>query len=324
MSCDVSLERAAELPCRRAARRAEVAGERPRAAPTKPRPVDLSVIVTCFNDGEYLAEAVASAQAACVGRHELIVVDDGSDDKHTRDELERLRASGIQVIARPHPSGGPGAPRNAGIEASRGRYLLTLDADNRLRPRYAQVGMAALDADSRLGVVYGDAMYFGAWKGRWAMGRFDLARLLERNSIDACAVMRREVWEESGGYDPRMSAVGWEDYDLWLSAAERGWAFRYVPEVLFDYRIRRDAMSRDASRQRQRSAARDLVEAKHPVLFEQGFAPALRAWHEWARSVLPAGARWAGAGGLGRSLPRSAGVGGGVIRVYSPVTPATR
>ena len=130
-------------------------------------------------------------------------------------------------------------------------------------------------------------MYFGAWKGRWAVGHFDLARLLERNFIDACAVMRREVWEESGGYDSRMSAIGWEDYDLWLSAAERGWAFRYTPEVLFDYRIRRDAMSRDASRQRQRATARDLVEAKHPVLFEQGFAPALRAWHEWARATFP-------------------------------------
>jgi hypothetical protein len=160
------------------------------------------------------------------------------------------------------------------------------------------VGIAALDADPRLGVVYGDAMYFGAWKGRWAVGRFDLGLLLERNFIDACAVMRREVWEECGGYDPRMSAIGWEDYDLWLSATERGWAFRYVPEVLFDYRIRRNAMSRDASRQRKRAAARDLVKTKHPMLFEQGFAPALRAWHEWARSTSPpppgGPGRWSG------------------------------
>jgi len=299
--CDelyASLEQSAELPIRRTIRKAEVAEQQTRAARARLRPVDLSVIVTCFNDGQYLTEALASALATCAGRHELIVVDDGSDDEHTRNELERLRESGIRVIVRPHPSGGPGAPRNTGIEASRGRYLLPLDADNRLRPSYARVGIAALDADPRVGVVYGDAMYFGAWKGRWKVGHFDLARLLKRNFIDACAVIRREVWEESGGYDTRMSTM-WEDYDLWLSAAERGWAFLYVPEVLFDYRVRHHAMTRDTSRQRQRAAVRDLVEVKHPVLFNQGFAPALCAWHEWARSTSPpppAGpGRWSGA-----------------------------
>jgi GT2 family glycosyltransferase len=300
--CDelyVSLEQAAELPRRQATHKAKTTEEQSRTAHRRLRAVDLSVILTCFNDGAYLAEAVTSALATCAGRHELIVVDDGSNDEHTLDELERLRASGIQVIVRPHPSGGPGVPRNAGIEASQGRYLLTLDADDRLHPSWAQLGIAALNADSRLGVVYGDAMYFGAWKGRWSMGHFDLARLLERNFIAACAVMRREVWEESGGYDARISAIMWEDWDLWLSAAERGWAFRYLPEVLFDYRIRRNSMAHNASRQRQRAAVRALLEAKHPVLFEQGFAPALRAWHEWAQSTsppLPGGPeRWSGA-----------------------------
>jgi hypothetical protein len=291
-----SLEQSADLPRHRAAGGPGVA-EAPYATNSRPRGVELSVIVTCFNDGEYLAEAVASAAATCAGRHELIVVDDGSDDDYTLAELERLRASGIQVIVRPYPSGGPGAPRNAGIEASRGRYLLPLDADNRLRPNYARVGIAALDADPRVGVVYGDAMYFGAWKGRWTVGRFDLDQLLQRNFIDACAVMRREVWEESGGYDSRMSTM-WEDYDLWLSAAERGWGFQYVPEVLFDYRVRRHAMTRDTSRQRQRAEVHDQVKANHPLLFDQGFAPALRTWQEWVQATSPpppgGPGRWSG------------------------------
>jgi hypothetical protein len=186
-----------------------------------------------------------------------------------------------------------------GIEASRGRYVLPLDADDRLHPSWGQLGITALDADPRLGVVYGDAIYFGAWKGRWTMGRFDLARLLERNFIASCAVIRREVWEEVGGYDPAFSPVMWEDYDMWLSVAERGWAFGYLPEVLFDYRIRRTSGARDASRQSQRAAFRGLLEVKHPALFRQGFAPALGAWHEWVQATTPPPPggphRWSGA-----------------------------
>jgi glycosyltransferase involved in cell wall biosynthesis len=233
--------------------------------------VDVSIVVPCFNHGDYLGEAVASAQACRTPRCEVIVVDDGSDDDRTRAALDEVRAAGVRVLEQPNR--GPGAARNAGIEAARGRYLLPLDADNRLRPEYPAIGAELLDRDPTLGVVYADSELFGDRRGRRRPGPFDATKLLRGNYIDVCAVFRREVWEDTGGYltgaRTHSRAPLWEDWDLWLGAVERGWGFRYVPDVLYDYRIRADApSSRRHSREwRERRAA---IAARHPALFRNG------------------------------------------------------
>ena len=51
---------------------------------------------------------------------------------------------------------------------------------------------------------------------------FDLARLVDANFIDACALFRKRVWEDVGGYDEHMPHMGWEDWDFWLRAAVDG------------------------------------------------------------------------------------------------------
>lgn len=233
-----------------------------RAGSTK---VDVSIVVPCFNHGLYLAEAIASARACRVPRCEVIVVNDGSDDPATVVALEELRRDGTYVIDQPNL--GPAAARNAGIRASRGRYILPLDADNRLRARYAPVGAQLLDRNPEIGVVYGDHSLFGEQAGVRRPGPFDLGRLLRGNYIDTCAVFRREIWEDCGGYQTATEL--WEDWDFWLAAAERGYEFHYVPEVLFDYRIRADAPSSQRNPAVWR-AQREAIVTRHPALFDTG------------------------------------------------------
>src|ERR1039458_6397603 len=96
----------------------------------------VSVVIPCFNHGEFLPEAVASV--AHIGRDdvELIVVDDGSTDERTRKEMDALVAQGINVVRQENK--GLAAARNAGILISKGEYILPLDADNRLRSGYIE------------------------------------------------------------------------------------------------------------------------------------------------------------------------------------------
>ena len=135
---------------------------------------------------------------------------------------------------------GLSAARNRGIAASAGDYFLPLDADNRLLPGFAAEAVALLDADSAAGVVYGDRREFGARSGDVAVPEFDLPRMLGSNYIDACAVVRREVWSDVGGYD--VAFHDWEDWDFWLGAAARGWRFIRIPRPTFEYRVRPDSM----------------------------------------------------------------------------------
>jgi glycosyltransferase involved in cell wall biosynthesis len=225
----------------------------------------VSVVVPCFNDGDFLPEAVASV--INIRRHdvELIVVDDGSTDERTRKEIDAFSAQGIKVVRQENK--GLAAARNAGILVSQGEYILPLDADNRLRLGYVEHGIRVLDANPHIGVVYGDAEYIGMRTGRWHVGSFERDRLLRWNYIDACAVYRRSIWEQNYGYDGTMPIQGLEDWDFWLSALAHGWEFAYVPEVLFEYRVRENSMIARASG--FEAPIEEFIATKHGLLYRQ-------------------------------------------------------
>jgi GT2 family glycosyltransferase len=224
-----------------------------------------SVVIPCYNHGEFLLAAVASVEQAGDAALELVIVNDGSTDPFTLEVLERLRAAGYRVLDQPNR--GVSAARNAGIRATRGKYLLPLDADNRIRPAYLHRAAKVLDAAPEVGVVYGDAALCGERSGLWRVPEFNLDDMTTGNRIDACAVVRREAWEQCGGYDEDLQA-GWEDWDFWLSVAENGWRFAHLPEVLFDYRVRSGSMSAGTANPETRRRLLDFIIAKHPAIFQ--------------------------------------------------------
>ena len=227
----------------------------------------VSVIMPCFNHGEFLPEAIASVNNAKRDDIELVVVDDGSTDERTRKEMDKLSAQGIKVVRQGNR--GLAAARNAGVLASQGKYLFPLDADDRMRSGWIERGIGILDSDQRVGVVYGDAQCFGTRTDRWQVGPFDANRLLSWNFIHASALYRRSVWEQNSGYDRTMPVQGLEDWDFWLGALEHGWQFVYVPEVFFEYRQAGGSMiTRTAGFETQ---VREFVARKHGLLYRQAW-----------------------------------------------------
>src|ERR1700674_691265 len=102
----------------------------------------VSVIMPCFNHGEFLAEAVGSVTNSKRDDIELIVVDDGSTDERTRKEMDELCTQGIKVVRQENK--GLAAARNAAILASTGEYIFPLDADDRLRSGWIDHGIRIL------------------------------------------------------------------------------------------------------------------------------------------------------------------------------------
>ncbi len=253
------LDAAADLPAAGLWNASPLRGERLRPA----GPVDLSVVIPCYDYGQLLVDAIASFERNAPERCELLVVDDGSTQPRTLEVLEILRQGGYPILHQ--PNAGLAAARNRGIREARGRYILPLDADNRLVPGFLASAIRALDADPEVGVVYGDRIDFGARSGRLRVRDFDLDTLLWANFIDACAVYRREVWEAGGGYDA--GALVWEDWEFWISAAERGWRFLRLDEPGFEYRVRPNSMLAVAEREGLRRSVREHVYRKHRELY---------------------------------------------------------
>ena len=201
----------------------------------------VSIVIPCFNQGAMLREALASVeQVRNANLLEVIIVDDGSSEAETRKILSELEQTNYRVV--PQPNRGLGAARNAGIRLAKGEFILPLDSDNRVRGVYLNEAVSVLEKNPNVGVVYADAEYFGERNGRWDVPEFDLLSLIRTNFIDACALYRRSLWEEVGGYDERMPWMGWEDWEFWLRVASHGGTFVHLPQVGFDYRVREDSM----------------------------------------------------------------------------------
>src|SRR5688500_17070697 len=85
----------------------------------------VSVIITCFNQGHFLAEAISSVLKQTHKPLEIIVVDDGSTDN-----TKAVALNFPEVYYIYQNNAGLSDARNTGIDNSRGEYLVFLDADD--------------------------------------------------------------------------------------------------------------------------------------------------------------------------------------------------
>ena len=104
--------------------------------------IDVSIVMPCYNDGQYIREAIDSVRLAENPNVEVIVINDGSDDGATNAVLGSLTGERIRVLHTEHI--GPSGARNAGIRQAGVRYILPLDADDRIDAAYIPAAMALL------------------------------------------------------------------------------------------------------------------------------------------------------------------------------------
>ncbi|MDE7402235.1 MAG: glycosyltransferase family 2 protein [Muribaculaceae bacterium] len=109
----------------------------------------ITVIITSYNPGDYLNEAIESIVNQSIFQWiELIVVNDGSEDRFT-DTFEKLRekyndCDRISILNKAH--GGLGAARNFGIDNAKGEYLMFCDDDDIYHSRAAETLLTMLES----------------------------------------------------------------------------------------------------------------------------------------------------------------------------------
>lgn len=195
----------------------------------------VSVIMPCYNDGKYIEEAVRSVKEQTYSKWELIIIDDGSDDEETVQIIQHMKADKIKILHTCHIK--PAGARNYGIHHAQGRYILPLDADDRIDQTYIEKAVGILEGNHKIGAVYCESDLFGEKTGKWDLPQYSFQTMLLDNIVFVTALFYREDWEKIGGFNQNM-ASGMEDYDFWLGILELGKEIYQIPETLFHYRIK--------------------------------------------------------------------------------------
>jgi len=210
----------------------------------------VSAIITTYNLGTMLPDAIESVLRQDWRDIEIIVVDDGSTDD-TPEVMKRYSGL-VQYVSQ--KNAGPSAARNTGVQASSGKFVAFLDGDDLWKPNKISRQLAEFENDPAVGLVSSD---FSIHEGdsvtesylancrQVASGMIFLNLLKENFLLPSAAMLRRECLIEIGAWDE--SLRGTEDRDYWLRVA-RSWHIIVIPEVLTVKRNRPDNLTSNQDR----------------------------------------------------------------------------
>lgn len=216
---------------------------------------EVSVIVPCYKQAEYLPIALYSLKNQTYPV-EIIVVNDKSPDNTS----EVAKAHGVTLIEH-EVNKGLAAARNTGIKAAHGKYILCLDADDRLSLDCIEQLMA--HAAPNLIVIPGLHTWGETDVQSTACPPFTKETLLQSNRIHCASLYPKEMWEKVGGYDEsEIMRTGYEDWDFWLRMITAGCEAVALNGSMFWYRIRPDSMVRSITPE-QHIALHDYIKSKH-------------------------------------------------------------
>ena len=207
----------------------------------------VSIIVPCYNQAEYLPEALDSVLAQTYPNWECIIVNDGSPDN--TEEVAKVYCEKDKRFKYLYKeNGGLSSARNTGIKASSGEFILPLDSDDLIGNDYLEKAMLRFRDFPNTKLVYCKAQLFGNEEGEWMLPEFNYTWLLFENVIFCSALFRKTDYDKTTGYDENLRE-GLEDWDFWLSLLSESAIVCKIPEVCFYYRIREKSMLRSLTKE---------------------------------------------------------------------------
>ncbi|MEB2785642.1 glycosyltransferase family A protein [Algoriphagus persicinus] len=243
----------------------------------------VSVIIPCFNHEDFLDDAVNSVLNCSYHNFEIVIMDDGSsDDSYTKARaLENKYPDQIRAFSQ--ENAGPSVARNRAIQLAKGKYILPLDADDKIGSKYIEQGIQLLESDQNIKLVYCEAEKFGLISEPWNLRPFCPQLLARDNMIFVSALFRKNDWAEAGGFDERMK-WGWEDWEFWISLLKNGGEVKKLSYIGFYYRIHTISRRKSVTKQAKKKTI-DLLNEKHAVFLKQYLGGPIRNPRSWSKTI---------------------------------------
>jgi len=238
-----------------------------KALPARNQKGRLSVVVTCYEMGPPIREAVESVWASDRQPEEVLIIDDGSYGEATLASIRTLendasqRGLALRVIRQQNR--GLAAARNAGLEHASGEFISFLDGDDLVEPLFYRLALQLLEEHPRVGGIAAWAFIFGddVPDGFWCAPQPELPFLFTENSVVVPCLTRTQLLRDLGGYDMRQR-YNYEDWELGIRMLASGWPIVTIPMHLVRYRVRTDSLLRSMT-DVQNQVMRELMLTTH-------------------------------------------------------------
>jgi len=225
----------------------------------------VSVVISCYNYGDYLRLALKSVLAQTYSNVEVIVVNDGSTDN--TEEVAKSFENKLRLTYIPQVNQGHAHAKNTGIRNAHGDFVAFLDADDLWAPDKLSKQLACFNKPE-VGVVYCRMKFIGPQgEDRFVdlgtrhldprRGQVSEALFFDNFVPFSSAVVRKEVFSKIGLMDENVKMGN--DWDFWLRASV-DFEFDYVDEELLLYRIGHAGQMSKNQEERQRCS--DLIMSK--------------------------------------------------------------
>lgn len=207
----------------------------------------ISVIITCYREGELILDAVSSVLNQSLPPLEILIVNDASSDRATIAVCQKLEQNPlIQVVWR-IANGGPSVAREDGFRAAQGEILVPLDADDVLPANALELIAKAFQDTPDAGFVYGNYVRQSkadAEGGEINPGDISLQSMLRARRFSlstnwrliGTTPLKRSLWQAINGYDLEFGVDDLHDVEFWIRAIASGCNYVYIPEVIYTWR----------------------------------------------------------------------------------------
>lgn len=183
---------------------------------------DIEAVITSYNQGSMLLEAVQSICNQTLLPKRIIIIDDGSTDIYSLDVLNSIKNNSclpVPVTIHFQENKGVSAARNAGINRTQSSMVLILDGDDKLEAEYIE-NVSKLLFDNPTMVIASSWMHtFGALDAIVCPTGGNIVPFLSHNCCPATHILRKKFYEQCDGYDETMRS-GFEDWDFFLNMLE--------------------------------------------------------------------------------------------------------
>jgi glycosyltransferase involved in cell wall biosynthesis len=224
----------------------------------------VSIVVPCYNQAQFLDEALQSVLDQTYSNWECVIVNDGSPD-NTKEVVEKWILKDNRFIYLFQENTGVCAARNFGIMYASGEFILPLDSDDKISPDYVLLALQSFHNDDLLKVVYCKAEKFGEEKGIWYLKPFSLMNLARFNMIFCAALFRKKDWERVGGFDVNMVS-GLEDWEFWIAILKDGGNVKCLDIYGFYYRIKKISRNKQYNDEDEKKIL-EYMSVKHAAFY---------------------------------------------------------